>query len=87
MAEILTVVKSTLQFCFISAGTTVLSYIKNKKEQFKSKKSLTEINLDFDVHKTHQNGFCVFSMKILKRNEISNFLFLTEIVHSIGYKK
>ena len=41
---------------------------KNNKEQFKSKKSLTEIHLYFDVNKTDYNAFCVFSMKFLKAN-------------------
>ena len=84
MTEILTVGKSTLQFCFINAGATILRCIKTKKEQFKSKKSLTEINLYSDDNKTHQSAFCVFSMKFLKRNEIGGFLFLAEIVHFIG---
>ena len=57
---------------------------KNKKEQFKSKKLLTEINVYFDDYETHQSAFCVFSMKFLKRNYINGFLFLAEIVHSIG---
>ena len=57
---------------------------KNKKEQFKSKKSSTDVNLYFDDNKTHQSTFCVFFTKFLKRNEISGFLFLAETAPSIG---
>ena len=80
LTEILTVAKSTLQFCFISSGTTILRYIKRKKEQFRSKKSLNETNLHFDVF---FSGIFVFSMKLIKRNETSGVLFLAEMVHSL----
>ena len=37
LTEILTVAKSTLQFCFISAGTATLTYIKTKNSSFGAK--------------------------------------------------
>ena len=55
---------------------------KNKKEQFKSRKSLNEIHLYFDVNKKKKLK-CFLFLIFLKRNEIRGFLFLTEMVHSL----
>ena len=78
MTEILTVAKSTLQF-FISAGTTILRHIKTKK----SKNSLTKIRVYIDCNKTNFYGNYKFSMKFVKRNEISGLLYLAEMIHSL----
>ena len=64
----------------ILTGTTILRYIKNKKQQFQSKKSLNEINLYFDAL---FSGIRVFSMKFIKRNETNGVLFLAKMVHSL----